>query len=61
MTKLAALRSIASNLTDDNEKDKKTKNTKTCVIIQKFENYKYKKLKFEDYKDCLKVTHLKTK
>ena len=52
---------IQSYLTDDNDKDKKTKDTKKCVIKRKFENYKYEKLKFEDQKDCSKATHLKTK
>ena len=61
MTELPILRSIASYLTDNSDKHKKTKNAKTCVIIRKFENYKYKILKFEDYKDCLKANHSKTK
>ena len=53
MTKTAALRpKTYSYLTDDNE-NKKAKGTKKSVIK--------KKLKFEDYKNCLIATHLKNK
>ena len=46
MTKFVALRpKTYSYLTDDCEEDKKAKGTKKCVIKRK--------LKFNDYKDCL--------
>ena len=46
MTELLALRPEAySYLTDDCEEDKKAKGTKKCVIKRK--------IKFNDYKDCL--------
>ena len=46
MTKIIALRPKAySYLTDDCEEDKKAKGTKKCVIKRR--------LKFNDYKDCL--------
>ena len=54
MTKFVGLRAKTYNyLIDDNSEDKKTKDTKKCVI--KIE------LKFEDYKNCLKVTQLENK
>ena len=49
-----------SYLKDNNDEDKKVKDTKTCVIKRK--------IKFEDYKNCLeaaqtenKVNHLEKK
>ena len=39
--------------TDDNDEDKKPKNTKKCVVIRR--------LKFEDYKNYLKATQLENK
>ena len=52
MTEFAALRpKTYSYLTDDGDEDKKGKSTKKCFIKQK--------LKFEDYKHCLKVAQLK--
>ena len=39
-----------SCLTDDNDKNEKTKGIKKCVIKQK--------LKFEDYKNCLEATQI---
>ena len=39
-----------SYLTHNNDEDKKGKDTKKCVIKRK--------LKFEDYKNCLEVTQL---
>ena len=39
--------------TDNNDKDRKAKGTKKCVIKRKF--------KFEDYKNCLKATELENK
>ena len=46
MTKFVALRPKAySYLTDDGKEDKKSKETKKCVIKRR--------LKFDDYKDCL--------
>ena len=40
-------------LRDDNSEDKKAKSTKKCVIKRK--------LKFENYKNCLEETHLENK
>ena len=40
-------------LIDDNSEDKKTKSTKLCVIKRK--------LKFENYKNCLEATQLENK
>ena len=40
-------------LMDDNSEDKKAKSTKKCVIKRK--------LKFENYKNCLEETHLENK
>ena len=46
MTKFVALRpKTYSYLTDDGKEDKKSKETKKCVIKRR--------LKFNDYKDCL--------
>ena len=46
MTELVALRpKTCSYLMDDGDSDKKAKETKKCVIKRK--------LKFNDYKDCL--------
>ena len=42
-----------SYLADNNDGDKKAKDTKTCVIKQK--------LKFEDYQHCLETTQLENK
>ena len=54
MTKLVGLRAKAySDLLDDGSKDKKTKDTKKCVIKRK--------LKFENYKNYLEVTQLDNK
>ena len=46
-------RKTCSYLTDDNDKNKKAKSTKKCTLKRK--------LKFEDYKYCLKVTQLEKK
>ena len=40
-------------LCDNNNEDKKAKRTKKCVIKRK--------LKFEDYKSCLKAAQIKNK
>ena len=54
MTKFVGLRAKTySYLIDDNSEDKKTKDTKKCVIKRE--------LKFEDYKNCLEVTQLENK
>ena len=54
MTKFVRLRAKTySYLIDDNIEDKKTKDTKKCVIKRE--------LKFEDYKNCLEVTQLENK
>ena len=54
MTKFVGLREKTySSLIDDNSEDKKTKDTKKCVIKRE--------LKFEDYKNCLEVTQLENK
>ena len=54
MTKFVGLRAKTySYLIDDNSEDKKTKDAKKCVIKRK--------LKFEDYKNCLEVTQLENK
>ena len=51
MTEFVALRPKAySYLTDDCEEDKKAKGTKMCVIKRR--------LKFNDYKDCLLNNHI---
>ena len=42
-----------SYLIDDNNEDKKAKGTKKCVIKRK--------LKFENYKNCLEATQLENK
>ena len=42
-----------SYLIDDGSEDKKAKGTKKCVIKRK--------LKFEDYKNCLEAAQLKNK
>ena len=42
-----------SYLKDNNDKDKKAKGTKKCVIKRK--------LKFENYKNCLEATQLENK
>ena len=54
MKEFAALRAKThSYLTGNNDEDKKAKGTKKCVIKRK--------LKFEDYKNCLEATQLKNK
>ena len=42
-----------SYLKDNNDKDKKAKGTKKCVIKRK--------LKFEDYKNCLEAAQIENK
>ena len=42
-----------SYLKDNNDKDKKAKGTKKCVIKRK--------LKFEDYKNCLEAAQIESK
>ena len=54
MTKFVGLRAkIYSYLIDDGSEDKKAKGTKKCVIKRK--------LKFENYKNCLEATQLDNK
>ena len=54
MTEFAALRPKTYNyLTDNSDKNKKTKDTKKCIIKRK--------VKSEDYKHCLEESHLETK
>ena len=54
MIKFVGLRTKTySYLIDDGREDKKAKDTKKCVIKRK--------LKFENYKSCLKATQLKNK
>ena len=54
VTKFVRLRAKTySYLIDDNIEDKKTKDTKKCVIKRE--------LKFDDYKNCLEVTQLENK
>ena len=54
MKEFAALRAKTySYLTGNNDEDKKAKGTKKCVIKRK--------LKFEDYKNCLEAIQLKNK
>ena len=54
MTKFVGLRvKTYSYLIDDGREDKKAKGTKKCVIK--------KKLKFENYKNCLEATQLQNK
>ena len=54
MIKLAGLRAKPySYLTDESSEDKKVKGTKECVIKRK--------LKFENYKNCLEATKLRIK
>ena len=55
MTKFAGLRSKISysSLIDDSIEDKKAKGTKLCIIKRK--------LKFENYKNCLEATQLENK
>ena len=54
MTKFVGLRAKTySSLIDDGSKDKKAKGTKKCVIKRK--------LKFENYKNCLEATQLENK
>ena len=51
MTKFVGLRAKTySYLIDDSSEDKKAKGTKKCVIIRK--------LKFENYRNCLEATQL---
>ena len=51
MKKFVGLRvEMYSYLTDDSSEDKKAKGTKKCV--------RKRKLKFEDYKNCLEATQL---
>ena len=53
MKEFAILRAKTySYLTDKNNEDKQSKDTKKCVI---------KKLKSEDYKNCLEATQLERK
>ena len=44
---------ISLSLIDDSNEDKKAKDTKTCVMKRK--------LKFENYKNCLEATQLENK
>ena len=44
---------ISLSLIDDSNEDKKAKDTKTCVMKRK--------LKFENYKNCLEATRLENK
>ena len=44
---------IYLSLIDDSNEDKKAKDTKTCVMKRK--------LKFENYKNCLEATRLENK
>ena len=54
MTKSVGLRAKTySYLIDDDNEDKKAKGTKKCVIRRK--------LKFENYKNCLESTQLENK
>ena len=54
MAKFVRLRAKTySYLIDDGSKDEKAKGTKKCVIKRK--------LKFENYKNCLEVTQLENK
>ena len=54
MKEFAGLRAKTYNyLKDSNNEDKKTKGPKKCVIKRK--------LKFEDYKNCLKAAQIKSK
>ena len=54
MTKFVGLRAKTySYLIDDGSEDKKAKGTKKCVIKRK--------LKFENYKNCLEATQLENK
>ena len=54
MKEFAALREkTRSYLTDNNDEDKKAKDTQKCVIKRK--------LKFGDYRNCLEVTQLQSK
>ena len=54
MTKFVGLREKANSyLIDDGSEDKKAKGTKRCVIKRK--------LKFENYKNCLEVTQVENK
>ena len=51
MTKFVGLKAKTySYLTDDSSKNKKAKDTKKCVTKRK--------LKFEDYENCLEATEL---
>ena len=54
MTKFVGLRAKNSSyLIDDGSEDKKAKGTKKCVIKRK--------IKFENYKNCLEATQLENK
>ena len=54
MTKVVGLRTKTySYLIDDGSEDKKARDTKKCVIKRK--------LKFENYKNCLEATQLDNK
>ena len=54
MTKFVGLRTKSyCYFIDDGSKDKKAKGTKMCVIKRK--------LKFENYKNCLEATQLENK
>ena len=54
MKKFVGLRAKTySHLKDNNDEDKKAKDTKNCVIKRK--------LKFEDYKNCLEAAQIENK
>ena len=54
MKEFTALRAETCNyLTNNSDQDKKAKGTKKCVIKRK--------LRFEDYKNCLEATQLENK
>ena len=54
MTKFVGLRTKTNTyLADDGSEDKKAKDTKKCVIKRK--------LKFQNYKNCLEASQLKNK
>ena len=54
MKKFVGLRAKTySYLKDNNDEDKKAKGTKTCFIKRK--------LKFQDYKNCLEVAQMENK
>ena len=54
MTEFFELRAKTnSNLTNNNDEDKKAKDTKKCVIKRK--------LKFQDYKNCLEAAQIENR